>query len=77
MQVDARGLPAQVGRSLSRGFPLGLAQQRHPSKNSRSDYLIISPRVNKILDFRVTHFLPHANGRAYRRAPEKGRLRSP
>jgi hypothetical protein len=33
----------------------------------RSDYLIISRRPNKGLNFRVTHFLSYdANGRAYR-----------
>ena len=39
------------------GFPLGLAPQRRP---------------NKILSFRVDHFLSYANGRVYR-----GRLADP
>jgi hypothetical protein len=34
--------------------------------NSRSDYLIISRCANKILNFRVTHFLSYANDLAYR-----------
>ena len=40
-----------------RGFPLGLVQQRHP-KDSRSDYLTISRRSNKVSQrSRVSHFL--------------------
>jgi hypothetical protein len=55
-QVDAGSLGA--GRAklrLSRGFPQTSPNNVTPN-NSRSDYLIISRRANK-MNFRVTHFL--------------------
>jgi hypothetical protein len=58
-----REVPAQEGEAPPE--PLGLARQRHP-ENSRTDYLSISRRANRILNLRVTPFLSNADGRVYR-----------
>jgi hypothetical protein len=58
-----RQAPGRLRLRPNRGFPLGLARQRHP-KNSRSDDLIVSRRAYEILNFRITRFLSYADGRA-------------
>jgi hypothetical protein len=56
---DVGGAPSKPRASRS-------ASPDNVTSNSRSDDLVISHRANKILNFRVEHFLPCANGRTYR-----------